>query len=688
MKYLLLPSILLSLSLTLSAQTVPTPTQTDAIIIDNGAAGKADPNDRIRYNVTIQNTGGAPATGVQLNAVPDPRTTLVPGSFKTSPIAANDAYTSTGNVGIIVPAAIGVKVNDYDDAIGVTTLSCGTCLSAQNGTVVLNNDGSFTYTPAAGFTGSDNFTYTITDGNPAGAPAPLTDVATVTITVSNLIWFIDNSAAAGDGRRNTPFNSLAAFNAGSAAAGDIVYIKNTGTTYTGGIVLQANERLFGEGHTGGANLADVLNFTLAPNSVALPAINGSRPVITNASGNGVTLATNNAIRGIDVGATSGAKISGTSFGTLTVGNTTTPDVLLNSTGQALNLATGTFAATSKFISVTTTSSGTQGILLAGIAGTVAFGSTSVSGNTTQGILVGTSTANIDFGNTTVSAGTDGVSLQNNSAGTRTFSTLTISGNSAVGFLHGAGGGTTTVTGATTITNPGGIGIDIQNSATTVTFAGTTVNKGSSAGAGVNLGGAASGNSGNTTFNSLAITTSNGAGLVGTNNAGQINVTTNAGSISAASGAAINISRAAGGNTPVTLNFINVGTTSSPTNGVAFTNVSGSYTASGGTLTNCSGTAFLVSAGTLDITSGGTISGNSALAVDIDNHDSGNITFQTGNITSTTQGIRVQNSNGGTIAFNNPSKSLNTGANTAVNLLNNGGATINFGSGGLVTTTTG
>ncbi|MDZ4748124.1 MAG: hypothetical protein SH808_06520, partial [Saprospiraceae bacterium] len=60
--------------------TILPPTQTDEIIIDNGATGKADPNDRIRYKVTIQNTGITGATGTQLNIVPDPRTTFVAGT--------------------------------------------------------------------------------------------------------------------------------------------------------------------------------------------------------------------------------------------------------------------------------------------------------------------------------------------------------------------------------------------------------------------------------------------------------------------------------------------------------------------------------------------------------------------------------------------------------------------------------
>jgi uncharacterized repeat protein (TIGR01451 family) len=165
MKYNLLLIFFGLLTLKLSAQTI-TPTQTDEIIIDNGASGKADPGDRIRYKVSIQNTGGATGNGVQLNVVPDPRTTFVPGTFRSSPLAVNDSYTCTGNVGINVPAASGVKSNDFDDNLAGTTLAVTT--APTNGVVTLSNDGSFTYAPNAGFTGTETFTYTITDGNGVG----------------------------------------------------------------------------------------------------------------------------------------------------------------------------------------------------------------------------------------------------------------------------------------------------------------------------------------------------------------------------------------------------------------------------------------------------------------------------------------------------------------------------------------
>jgi len=75
-----------------------------------------------------------------------------------------------------VPVDIAVLSNDSDpdgDTISVT----GVSVSPANGDVVLNADGSFSYTPAAGFSGTDIFEYTITD-NAGGVAA-----ATVEVTV-------------------------------------------------------------------------------------------------------------------------------------------------------------------------------------------------------------------------------------------------------------------------------------------------------------------------------------------------------------------------------------------------------------------------------------------------------------------------------------------------------------------------
>lgn len=544
------------------SQTI-VPTQTDMIIIDNGTSGKADPNDRIRYKVTIQNTGAASGTNTQLNVVPDPRTTFVPGTFKSSPLAVPDAYTCTGNVGISVPAASGVKVNDFDDNLAGATLAVTT--PPTNGTATINNDGSFTYTPNAGFTGSDVFTYTITDVTPVPT-APTTDATTVTITVSNLIWFVDNSAAAGDGRRNTPFNSLAAFNAGSAAAGDVIYIEHTGTNYTGGIVLQNNERLFGEGHTGGANLANVLPFALAPNSIALPAINGSRPVITNAAGDGVGLAQNNTLRGFDVGACSDFGME--NLAAATVGNLTISEVAINNTsGGGFAAANG--GALSVTFSGLSSSGGVNGINLSGACtGTFVGGTGAISNPSGTAFLISGGTVAVDYDGSLSKTGASSgrlVDIQSHATGA-----ISLDGNL-----------TNTATGAT------GILVN-SNTSGTISFNGATQTLTTGTNGAVNL-----------TSNTGATINFTGGGLV-------INTTSGTG-FSATGGGTVNVTGANNTNTSTTGSPVNIANTTIGASNVTFKSVSCNGASNGIVLntTGASGGFVVTGTGTTDA-SGGTI----------------------------------------------------------------------------------
>lgn len=634
MKYnLLIFALFLAASQSAVAQTI-VPTQTDEIIIDNGTSGKADPNDRIRYRVTIQNTGGATGNNVQLNAVPDPKTTLVPGSFRSSPLAVPDVYTCTGNVSINVPATSGVKVNDFDDNLSGTTLSCGACTSANGGTVVLNNDGSFTYNPPAGFTGSDNFTYTITDGNPVGAPVPATDNTTVTITVSNLIWFIDNSAAAGDGRRNTPFNSLAAFNAGSAAAGDVVYIEHTGTNYTGGIVLQNSERLFGEGHTGALNLANVLPFTLAPNSIALPTINGSRPVITNAAGDGITLASGNTIRGLNIGNCSDFGIDNN---TLAVGNLSVSELNINSTGGGFRANNGgTLTVT---LGTVVTTGGTNGIHLDGCGGTFTVtGATNITNTTGIGLHLANAV----------------------SGSVHTFSTITLGNTGSHSIEFGSNAGTVVVTGLTTINSQ-------------------------AAGANMGLHITGTGATGAITMGDIDINGRRDRAIrISSTNC---NITTGAVSIdnpNLASAVAIVI------NAPTTGN-INFGDTDIDNSNGTFSMIEvQAATANvsfgpGSSLSNSNDVDIFVNAGSGNVTFDGTINSLAQRAVWIQGHTGGNISFL-GNITSSggMTAIECNNNTGGTITFSGTNKTL-SGSASVVKLNNNTGTTINFTNGGLAIT---
>ncbi|GAA3519227.1 hypothetical protein GCM10022234_13480 [Aeromicrobium panaciterrae] len=89
-----------------------------------------------------------------------------------APTVATDDLYSTPDGQLLTISAPGVLGND---TAGATTAALVD--DATDGTLVLAADGSFTYEPDAGFTGTDTFTYTA--GGPGGTSTP----ATVTITV-------------------------------------------------------------------------------------------------------------------------------------------------------------------------------------------------------------------------------------------------------------------------------------------------------------------------------------------------------------------------------------------------------------------------------------------------------------------------------------------------------------------------
>lgn len=95
--------------------------------------------------------------------------TIVP--VNDAPVAANNTYSTTMNTPLTV-AAPGVLANDTD--VDGQALTAVLVTPATSGTVALNANGSFTYTPALNFTGSATFTYTARDGVAASNAAAVT----------------------------------------------------------------------------------------------------------------------------------------------------------------------------------------------------------------------------------------------------------------------------------------------------------------------------------------------------------------------------------------------------------------------------------------------------------------------------------------------------------------------------------
>lgn len=521
--------------------------------------------DKFAY---IAGTGTAPDNSAVV--------TITVGSAASS---VNDAYTVTGNVYISHAAGSGLLSNDAGTSITVTAVNgnaanVGAAIStAQGGSLTVQADGSFTYNPPAGYEGSDNFTYTIDNG------FGISSTATVSLTISGMIWFINNSAGtAGDGRLSSPFNTLAAFNSinngtgNNPAAGDHIFLYTGAGNYTGGTSLLNNQRLIGQGAS--VSIAVATGISLAPGSATLPATGGTNPVIINAAGNGITTAQGNIIRGVNLGNCSGNALHGNSFSTLTIS-----EASINTTGQAISLTSGTLSA--NFVSVSS-SGGVNGILLSAIAGTCTISGGTISGNSGACISIPGGSLSASYaGSITQSNNAPLVSVtMGHTIGTISFSTGTLSATNGTGLQFDNADGIYNFTGTVTL-NGGDAGIDIIN-----------------------------GSSGNFTFSSAAIT-------------------------------------------------------------------------------NPSGTAITINGGNGVITHSGTISKTSAgRLVDIQSRTGGSVTLN-GNLSSTASatGINVSSNTGGTISFAGTTKTVNSGTNPAVNLATNTGATINFTGGGLGITTT-
>jgi hypothetical protein len=94
-----------------------------------------------------------------------------------APVAANDSYTLDRRANTVLSiSAPGILGNDIDGENA--TLTAVQVSGPANGTLTLNADGSFTYTPNPNFLGSDSFTYRAFDGSASS------ELATVSIAVN------------------------------------------------------------------------------------------------------------------------------------------------------------------------------------------------------------------------------------------------------------------------------------------------------------------------------------------------------------------------------------------------------------------------------------------------------------------------------------------------------------------------
>jgi hypothetical protein len=142
----------------------------DEVRIYDRALTQAEVNADMNQTTTPVDTTSPPVNN------PPAEENNPPAVFNNPPAAANDSFSTTGLPITFTTAVLLANDSDPDgDAINVMSVAA---TSAGGGTVADHANGTWTYTPRAGFSGADTFGYTITDARGATA------TAMVTVTVS------------------------------------------------------------------------------------------------------------------------------------------------------------------------------------------------------------------------------------------------------------------------------------------------------------------------------------------------------------------------------------------------------------------------------------------------------------------------------------------------------------------------
>jgi hypothetical protein len=638
-----------------------TVTRTTTLFNDADSDGIVDPGEGLLIHVLVQNTN---ATDILSLKILDSQNgiTIDPASVKITPIAFDDfsaasPLTIVGNTPYII-AASALLGNDIDPDGPEASLVISSFANQSHVTVTDVGGGNLQIVPETGYQGNGaGFDYFITD---AQGLASVT-AGHVTITVSGMIWYVDSaaSAAGADGSYLHAFQSLANLNDdGTGTAGtfgpndsikgdddvdganDTIFIYNRGTAYTGGITLEAGQKLYGDGH----------ELTVNGQAIGVAGQTNNSTINYGAVGTttyGVTLATDNTISGLTLNGTANTAVGiqdGNGSVTTAAGTLNVDTVTISGAGQAVDIDQGgNLNVVLTSLSTTGTAAGLQGVQLAGtassgtalISGNFSAAAGSIAGEGSHGFLIGGAgpssggTIGVNYGGTIGSSTTgSAVNIADRlaSAGTIVFGgnisqTSTASNTSAGIALSNIAGGIINFTGTKTIAVNGGAqnAIEISGqSGGTIKFstgamdidlaAGTTghgIAVTSQSGGSVNV---------ETAADIDLAGTATGRGLsISSSTAGSVNFTGGGLTIDSRSGAALFDSNAAGSTNA--LNISGAGNTLATTNGGQLVEIANAAT-TGITLNT--------------LTTGAAVS--TGAAVHVNNLDGG--TFTTSNITVT------------------------------------------------------
>ncbi|MEA2568913.1 MAG: hypothetical protein QOI24_914 [Acidobacteriota bacterium] len=367
-------------------------------------------------NVKYTNTSDDPTTAsrtvvFQVTDGTDASSTV---SSTINVTAVNDPPTATAFSGL--PAQAGIPITYPAGKLGGTDVEAGTTVTVDttpinlvNGSVTLNANGSFTFTPtpqSAG--GTASFQYRVTDnGNPA--PGVNSGYVTVSFNVAGPAIYFVKASGTGNCTLGNECTLTTALAFGAANAN--IFISDAATHTSGPITLNTGASIIGQGIV--APSFDSIYGIVAPAQGTLaprPAVNQARPTISNSP---ITLGTNSTVAGFNMNNNSG-------------------DTLIASSKSGLLV---------KDMDITSTAgSGTFAVHFTSSSGIFAFGAISVTGGAVGGGVNFTGTTSgstATFATVSTTAG-DAVTVAASGATNFAFGTVSSTAGKAVGLTTATG----------------------------------------------------------------------------------------------------------------------------------------------------------------------------------------------------------------------------------------------------------
>jgi hypothetical protein len=588
----------------------------------------------------------------------------------STPFDAGQSATIMGAGGNLTGPATGVLVSsatnvDFIFGDGEAAADVGSRIAAAT---PVNDDGT-------GLPNHGTDVYNFLDVNLVGETSNLATGLT--------LYYVDNTPG-GDGSRNNPGTIAGAI---ASTADAIVLVNNGGTSDIGSadqgsgttLTLDPNQRLYsfagGTINVGGGAPGNFLLTGITSGQITNPT--SGTPTLTTTAGAAqtVTLANNNLLQGIVVSNGPGGfavfgngintlTVAGSSLGGLSLTNAIGMANLTDTTFSSITLVGGSSSLSAANVDISNSSSTQNAFEISGgHTGIVIFDTASTitqTGEANAVFVSGKTAGTVTFGGlVTANTGSVGaVLLQNNTGATINFNGgLDINTTTGTGLVAN-GGGTVNIAataGSETINATAGQAISLANVTANITLDSVTAGGGANGVLLDQMSGSL------TVAGAVTINNSIGDGLLITNSPGTVNFAS----------AVINIT---GGD------------------GIEIGGANGAITISGGAIGNIddpTGRGVVINGGDGSITINASVSKTTAGdLVEVADRTGGTATFG-GNLSATTSagGIDVNNNTAGTIDFSGATKTLSTGANTAVSLVNNAGATVNFSGGGLDIDTT-